>query len=611
MGLMRTSISRALTMPLVAGLTLALTTCGGRGNGSAADQEKPSCGPTQNLCHADASADAAGPYCADLATDPANCGNCANACGPDATCSAGQCSTACQTNEKLCNAEADGDAGPYCADLATDPANCGNCANACGPDATCSAGQCSTACQANEKLCNAEADGDAGPYCADLATDPAHCGNCANACGPDATCSAGQCSTACQANEKLCNAEAGDDTGPYCADLATDPAHCGACAQLCQPGAVCSSGQCTVTTCPANQTLCNASGEADAEAAPYCANVQADKANCGCCGNACGSGQGCRNGRCDDTTSFGFYVFGDVHVGPTANNHLIQVAMSQMQLIDAEAIAAFSNGDLTDSATDAQWTQHDALVAVPGFQLDTTCPASFGAQKPYFATVGDAETTGASWYALWNQHLSAQQSLGQNGEDGIYYSLTYANALFVMLDSEHVSSAQTSWLESVLASAEAQNAQLKFLFFHQSVYACASRHPPLAAGLPWVDLAEQYHANVIFGSHTHVYTRTCPKKGGVCTADGTGVVFVETGPLGGQAREADVTTATIAGTDAAGNARSDTYNCLVGQDLMAAGGSQNDFCHVRVDGCQATVACYLVREGNTTPFDTWTVNGCG
>jgi hypothetical protein len=75
-------------------------------------------------------------------------------------------------------------------------------------------------------------------------------------------------------------------------------------------------------------------------------------------------------------------------------------------------------------------------------------------------------------------------------------------------------------------------------------------------------------------------------------------------------RDIDVTTATVKGTDAAGAERSDSYDCLVGQGLAAARGSLNDFCHVRVEGCAATVNCYAVDEGNTTPFDTWTVQGC-
>jgi hypothetical protein len=43
---------------------------------------------------------------------------------------------------------------------------------------------------------------------------------------------------------------------------------------------------------------------------------------------------------------------------------------------------------------------------------------------------------------------------------------------------------------------------------------------------------------------------------------------------------------------------------------VASMGLASDFCHVRVDGCQAAVNCYLVGEGNTTPFDSFTLSGC-
>lgn len=89
------------------------------------------------------------------------------------------------------------------------------------------------------------------------------------------------------------------------------------------------------------------------------------------------------------------------------------------------------------------------------------------------------------------------------------------------------------------------------------------------------------------------------------------MVFVETGSTGAPARGGDITTWTVDGTDVTGNPRSDSYNCVVGDNLEAAGGLGNDFCHVRVEGCQATLECYVVGDGNTTPFDTWTLNGCG
>ncbi len=63
--------------------------------------------------------------------------------------------------------------------------------------------------------------------CVDLASDPAHCGDCAEDCGPGGTCDAGNC--ACAGG----------------GDVATDPANCGACGNLCAPGQTCAAGTCT------------------------------------------------------------------------------------------------------------------------------------------------------------------------------------------------------------------------------------------------------------------------------------------------------------------------------------------------------------------------------
>ena len=98
--------------------------------------------------------------------------------------------------------------------------------------------------------------------------------------------------------------------------------------------------------------------------------------------------------------------------------------------------------------------------------------------------------------------------------------------------------------------------------------------------------------------------------GGACTADGSGIIYIETGPVGGAPRPVDASAGTVTGYDFAGSPRTDTYDCILNSGLAASAGGQNDFCHVQVQGCQATVKCYVVAEGNTTPFDTWTVNGC-
>jgi hypothetical protein len=202
-------------------------------------------------------------------------------------------------------------------------------------------------------------------------------------------------------------------------------------------------------------------------------------------------------------------------------------------------------------------------------------------------------------------------ALGHNGTDGIYYSVTYANTLFIMLDSQHPSADQTSWLKMTLASDAAQKAEVKIAFFHEPVYPCSTDHPPFADGLAWLDLFEKNRVHLVFVSHMHYYDRTCPLVGATCKTDGTGVVYQQLGPLGANNfRTVDRTTVTVTGTDASGAARSDTYACSGTKNIfMKQMTNLNTFCHVHVKGCQIAGDCYKVGGGNT-PIDSWTVDGC-
>ncbi|MGC4090057.1 MAG: metallophosphoesterase [Polyangiaceae bacterium] len=236
----------------------------------------------------------------------------------------------------------------------------------------------------------------------------------------------------------------------------------------------------------------------------------------------------CHDPSCAGTSN-GFFFFGDAHFGPIANNARNEVALRQMSAIDPNAIAAFSNGDLVDGDSESQWATHDAALAKGGFAANDSC-----ARAGYFGALGDHDVSDGHWFDLWNSHFGAQEALGPDTQRGIYYAVTYGDALFVVLDSEHTSSDKTSyadeqthWLESVLA---ASNAPLKFVFFHEPVYPCSGHHAPFAAGLPWVDLGERYGVSAFIGSHTHLYSRSCPRLAGACARDGSGIGFFRDRP---------------------------------------------------------------------------------
>ncbi len=112
-------------------------------------------------------------------------------CPSGQACSAGGCSTTCESPQKLCTP--DGGAA-YCAELQTDNANCGTCGKVCLSGQVCSAGGCSTTCESPQTLCTP--DGGA-PYCSDLQTDNANCGTCGTVCPTGQGCSAGGCAQAC------------------------------------------------------------------------------------------------------------------------------------------------------------------------------------------------------------------------------------------------------------------------------------------------------------------------------------------------------------------------------------------------------------------------------
>ncbi len=157
--------------------------------------------------------------------------------------------------------------GDVCADLQSDPAHCGDCGTACADGQYCLAGACADSCPLT----------DCSGACVDTSLDASHCGDCGTSCASDEQCVAGSCTLVCPTGQNAC--------GTDCADFDTDPAHCGGCDTACADGQYCVAGACA-DACP----LTDCSGA--------CVDTSVDASHCGDCGTSCGTDEQCVDGSC-------------------------------------------------------------------------------------------------------------------------------------------------------------------------------------------------------------------------------------------------------------------------------------------------------------------------
>jgi hypothetical protein len=228
----------------------------------------------------------------DTSSDTAHCGSCSTSCSPPAHASAscnGSCGFNCNSGYHACGGACYGNG---------DPTHCGSgCLNCPGPsggsgNATCSSGSCTISCSSGTpNLCP-------GGLCVNFQSDNSHCGGCNAPCtnppNGSSSCSGGGCVIGCNSGYHKC--------GNNCY-MDDDVAHCGASCKACPgptsgPGnAVCNSGSCAIN-CTGGTTLCGTT---------VCANLQTDASNCSSCGHQCGPGATCTGGTCGGCQQFWEY----------------------------------------------------------------------------------------------------------------------------------------------------------------------------------------------------------------------------------------------------------------------------------------------------------------
>jgi hypothetical protein len=163
--------------------------------------------------------------------------------------------------------------GDSCANLQTDPDNCGKCNHTC-PSGICRVGQCA-GCPTGSSPCGGMCcpPGQCGSNGTCCHTDKGETGCLGHCCLPGQDCSGGMC---CPSGQTGCSGT--------CRNLANDANNCGFCSNVCTGGMTCQGGTCA---CPSFLTDCGGT----------CVSLGSNS-NCGACGHKCPAGMSCSSGTC-------------------------------------------------------------------------------------------------------------------------------------------------------------------------------------------------------------------------------------------------------------------------------------------------------------------------
>ncbi|MEZ4359887.1 MAG: metallophosphoesterase family protein [Kofleriaceae bacterium] len=204
---------------------------------------------------------------------------------------------------------------------------------------------------------------------------------------------------------------------------------------------------------------------------------------------------------------FSFVVLGDSRSGAEAHRRVIERVSQEVPDF------ILGTGDMVDDgARQEQW------------QTFFDVERELLADNVYFPSVGNHDRQGRGRTA---DTYRAYFSVPDNGGDSErYYAFGYANARFLVLDSNSHSfslTGQTAWIERELISAR-QDPRIRHVF-------AVMHHPPFSISLHggqrdlrerWTPLFEKYGVSAVFSGHDHAYQR----------AERNGVRYFVTGGAG-------------------------------------------------------------------------------
>jgi len=148
--------------------------------------------------------------------------------------------------------------------------------------------------------------------------------------------------------------------------------------------------------------------------------------------------------------------------------------------------------------------------------------------RPLVPVIGNHECQGGR-PRLYLEQFTLPRNGPPKQEAERAYSFEFANALFVILDSNLNAAKQAPWLEEKLSQTKAT---WKFAVFHHPAYSSGGNRDNKDVREAWTPLFDKYHLDMALQGHDHAYLRTYPLKGSQRVAnpkDGTVYVISVSG----------------------------------------------------------------------------------
>ncbi len=209
----------------------------------------------------------------------------------------------------------------------------------------------------------------------------------------------------------------------------------------------------------------------------------------------------------DSVTSFEFLTIADIQgmIQGMYNDSFaaVKALLADERTKDFDFI--LNAGDMCDNGKNFnQWSQ----------SLDTY--QTLFANTSMFFAAGNHESGSNALANFFNYTLPSDENgdrLQKDVTDGMFFSFNYANAHFVVLNTNDATSnglgeVQLEWLKKDLAES---NAKWKFVLMHKSIYSGGSHSTDsevVAMRNQLVPIFAQNGVNIVFGGHDHTYTTT-------------------------------------------------------------------------------------------------------